>query len=86
MLTAIFIQGYTDIEILHSCHYVDISDDGKTIVGCWSVKRRRDEGWTDSCGARLICFKVTAGHYDKTYVFFIFIAFHICMLLISLYK
>uniref|UniRef100_A0A915PXQ1 Uncharacterized protein n=1 Tax=Setaria digitata TaxID=48799 RepID=A0A915PXQ1_9BILA len=52
-------RGYTDIEILHSCHYVDISEDGKTIVGCWSVKRRRDEGWRDAYGARLICFKVT---------------------------
>uniref|UniRef100_A0A0R3S0M4 Uncharacterized protein n=1 Tax=Elaeophora elaphi TaxID=1147741 RepID=A0A0R3S0M4_9BILA len=59
-------RGYTDIETLHSCHYVDISDDGKTIVGCWSVRRRRDERWRDTCGARLICFKVTTGHYDKT--------------------
>ncbi|EJD75481.1 hypothetical protein, variant [Loa loa] len=58
--------GCTDIETLHSCHYVDISDDGTTIVGCWSVRRRRDEGWRDTCGARLICFKVTAGCYDKT--------------------
>ncbi|VDK67356.1 unnamed protein product [Onchocerca ochengi] len=59
-------RGYTDIEMLHSCHYVDISDDGKTIVGCWSVRRRRDERWSNTCGARLICFKVTAGHYDRT--------------------
>ncbi|EJW82215.1 hypothetical protein WUBG_06875 [Wuchereria bancrofti] len=58
-------KGYTDIEALHSCHYMDISVDGKTIVGCWSVKRRRDEGWRDTCGARIICFKVTAGSYHK---------------------
>ncbi|MCP9259036.1 hypothetical protein DINM_002016 [Dirofilaria immitis] len=59
-------KGYTDIETLHSCHYVDINDDGKTIIGCWSVRRRWDEGWRDTCGARLICFKVTTGHYDRT--------------------
>ncbi|KAK6100527.1 hypothetical protein QQG55_1010 [Brugia pahangi] len=57
--------GYTDIEALHSCHYMDISTDGKTIVGCWSVKRRRDEGCRDACGARIICFKVTTGSYHK---------------------
>lgn len=76
MLLTVLIQGYTDIETLHSCHYVDISDDGKTIVGCWSVRRRRDEGWRDTCGARLICFKVTAGQYDNAYVFFFFQFFH----------